>query len=264
MMPDTLRFALPTTFDSTAWLVRWDTQQAGYLPDREERFSAMLDVLEVVLPPDFFAVDLCCGPGSLSQRLLERFPQARVLAVDLDPVLLALGQAALGDQAGRLRWAEADLMAPEALHAIVGDTKVDAVLSTTALHWLPDPNLATLYQHLAALIRPGGVLLNGDNLNFAPDQPTLQQVSDQLTERIRSAQFQGRGIEDWDQWWAALGAEPGMQELLAERERRFNWRNKKDQPTTMTTHITALHNAGFREVGPIWQHLDNVVLVAVR
>ena len=90
-MPNTLNLALPTTFDSTTWIARWDAQQAGYLPDREERFTAMLDVLEVVLPPNFVAVDLCCGPGSLSRRLLSRFPQARVLAVDLDPVLLALG-----------------------------------------------------------------------------------------------------------------------------------------------------------------------------
>jgi len=26
------------------WMQRWDSQQSGYLPDREERFTAMLDV----------------------------------------------------------------------------------------------------------------------------------------------------------------------------------------------------------------------------
>lgn len=263
-MPNTLNLALPTTFDSTTWIARWDAQQAGYLPDREERFTAMLDVLEVVLPPNFVAVDLCCGPGSLSRRLLSRFPQARVLAVDLDPVLLALGQAALGDHDGRLHWFDADLMEPGTLQTIVGATQVDAVLSTTALHWLPDANLAALYQQLAALIRPNGVLLNGDNLNFAPEQPILQRVSDQLTERLRDAQFQGRGVENWEQWWAALRKEPGLEALLAERERRFHWTITKDLTTTITTHIAALHDAGFREVGPIWQHLDNVVLMAVR
>jgi SAM-dependent methyltransferase len=259
-----LDVALPTTFDSAAWLARWDAQQTGYLPDREERFRAMFDALEVVLPPAFVAVDLGCGPGSLSRRLLERFPQARVIAIDLDPVLLAIGKATLGDQGGRLRWAEADLREPEALQTIVGENPVDAVLSTTALHWLPDPNLIALYQHLAALIRPGGVLLNGDNLAFAPDQPTLQRISDQVTERMRAAQFQERGVEDWDQWWAALRAEPGLEALLDERERRFRWKLENHQQTAITTHIAALHGAGFREVGTIWQHLDNVVLMAVR
>jgi len=258
------RPTLPPTFDSAAWLARWDAQQAGYLPDREQRFAAMLDIVEVLVAPEFVAVDLCCGPGSLSQRLLERFPLARVIAVDLDPVLLALGQAALGDFGGRLRWAEANLMEPATLPAVLGDRSVDAVLSTTALHWLPDPNLRALYRQLATAIRPGGVLLNGDNLQFPPHQPTLQRASDMLTERMRSRQWNERGVEDWEQWWAALAAEPGTAELLAERERRFGWKATKDQPTSSTLHVDALLAAGFREAGPVWQHLDNLVLLAVR
>ncbi len=91
------------------WLRRWDRQQTRYLPFREERFAAMFDALEALLPPDFVALDLGCGPGSLSQRLLERFPQARAIAVDQDPLLLAMGQGALGDIGGRLRWIDANL-----------------------------------------------------------------------------------------------------------------------------------------------------------
>jgi SAM-dependent methyltransferase len=90
--------------DWHAWLRRWDAQQAGYLPDREFRFTAMLDVLDILLPPELVALDLACGPGAISQRLLARFPRARSVAVDLDPVLLALGQGALGTMDGRLRW----------------------------------------------------------------------------------------------------------------------------------------------------------------
>lgn len=73
------------------WLERWDKQQTGYLPDRESRYSAMFDVLEAQLPEEFLAIDLASGPGSLSQRLLDRFSKAKCIAVDLDPVLLALG-----------------------------------------------------------------------------------------------------------------------------------------------------------------------------
>src|SRR6266567_5145903 len=79
------------------WMQRWDNQQSGYLPDREQRFSAMLDVLEALLSEQFVALDLACGPGSISQRLLHRFPHARCIALDFDPVLLLLGQNELGD-----------------------------------------------------------------------------------------------------------------------------------------------------------------------
>ena len=117
--------------DWGSWLARWDAQQTGYLPDREDRFAAMATVLKQLLPPDFVVLDLCCGPGSLSQRLLAHFPQARAVAVDLDPVLLALGAGALGTLDGRLRWVDADLCDPTWV-AQVGEQQFDAVVSTTA------------------------------------------------------------------------------------------------------------------------------------
>ena len=39
-------------------------------------------------PGDGLLVDLCCGEGLLSRALLERFPRARVLAMDLSPAML--------------------------------------------------------------------------------------------------------------------------------------------------------------------------------
>ena len=65
---------------------RWDEQQAAYITNREHRFEVMLDVVARVcattpgVEPDgtgLIALDLACGPGSLSQRMLGRFPGAR-------------------------------------------------------------------------------------------------------------------------------------------------------------------------------------------
>ncbi len=104
-MPDSVREQIHWQ----GWLARWDLQQEGYVPEREERFRTMFDAL---LPPEFVALDLACGPGSLSQRLLNRFPKARCVAVDMDPVMLALGQGALGTVGGHLRWVDADIASP--------------------------------------------------------------------------------------------------------------------------------------------------------
>jgi trans-aconitate methyltransferase len=114
------------------WLERWDKQQTGYLPDRESRYSAMFDVLEAQLPEEFLAIDLASGPGFLSQRLLDRFSKAKCIAVDLDPVLLALGQGSLGNIGGRLRWVEVDINEESWVDSLDAE-QVDAVLSTTAL-----------------------------------------------------------------------------------------------------------------------------------
>src|SRR5450432_2363594 len=91
------------------WIARWDIQQLGYLPDREERFTALIDAVQegtgIPAPP---VLDLGCGPGSLGVRLLDRLPGATVVGADADPLLLTLGRVAWPDRAG-LRFAEIDL-----------------------------------------------------------------------------------------------------------------------------------------------------------
>lgn len=248
------------------WYERWERQQAGYLPGWEERFTAMLDALGVLLPERFVAVDLAAGPGTLSRRLLRRFPAARCIAVDLDPILLAMGRATLGEAGGRLRWVEADLTSP-AWRAALGEDQVDAVLSTTALHWLPPAALLRLYHDLGGLIRPGGVFLNGDNMPFGPGLPSFTKLREWKRQTVSSEEsFAARGQENWEQWWAALGREAGAADLLAERARRFAWRTGERDwtPPIYDVHVAALRDAGFREVGTIWQRIDNHVLMAVR
>jgi SAM-dependent methyltransferase len=261
--------------DWSRWLDRWDAQQTGYIPEREARFTAMFDVLELMLPPGFLAGDLGCGPGSLARRLLERFPGARCLAVDLDPVLLTMGQRVHGTIGGRLTWIDADLRDP-GWPSGLAVSHVDAVLSTTALHWLPSDALARLYRQLGGLVREGGVFLNGDTIRFGPTLPSFRRLGATFERRTRESAHADRRVEDWEGWWEALEAEPAVAELLAERRRRFAWRSLEPgkrfsaQPSDGITspiidfHEAALRNAGFREVGVIWQRMEDRVLAAVR
>jgi len=251
------------TIDWQDWLRRWDAQQEGYVPEREARFTAMFDAVAELLPASFVAVDLGCGPGAVSQRLLTRFSRARAVAVDIDPVMVALGRGAVGTLEGRLRWVEADLASPDLLDAI-GETQVDVVLSTTALHWLPLEALTRLYRDLGRLLRPGGLFINGDNLAYSQDLPTFDRLSDRVLEgQWSDASFAERGIETAEQWWEALAEEPGFTSLIAERAERFAGKQRPGQ-TDVDAHVEALRAAGFSEIGTVWQVLSDRVLLAVR
>jgi Methyltransferase domain len=100
----------PYDIDAVAWQESWDRQQEAFLPDREERFSSMLDAVEAVAGPVPRVLDLAGGTGSLSLRVLRRFPQARTTLVDVDPVLLAIARASLDE---RSVVARADLRTPD-------------------------------------------------------------------------------------------------------------------------------------------------------
>lgn len=246
------------------WLERWEAQQSGLVHIRNERFQMMLDVLDVLFNQrPFVVLDLASGPGSISRRVLDRFPLARCVAVDFDPVLLAIGRSVLGGMNGRLRFVEADLQEDDWATKL-GEEQFDAVLTTTALHWLTPDGLVRVYRKLGDLVRPGGVLLNGDNMHFPPRLETIRRISDAVLARRRDTQKSPAGADTWDGWWKAVADDPALAKLHAERKRRFTWRNTDEYRPGIEVHRALLEEAGFREVDTLMQYAQNRVLIAVR
>ena len=190
---------------------------AGFLFDREQRFSALLDLVEVAGGPTPTVVDLACGTASITRRLLARLPGARAVAVDVDPVLLTIARGSLGDDE-RVRIVRADLRDPAWADAL-GGVEVDAVVTSTALHWLPEADLARLYRDLHGVVRPGGLVANADTMP-ADGLPRLNAGLTALAERRAVAALAG-GIEAWDAWWERAATDPVLAGPMAERAGLF-------------------------------------------
>jgi SAM-dependent methyltransferase len=248
------------------WIDRWDAQQNGYMPDREERFTALIDAVEEEAGrPDPLVLDLGSGPGSLAVRLLDRMPAARVLAIDADPLLQALGRAAYQGRAG-LGFIDLDLRSPGWAGRLGLSRPADAAVSTTALHWLTPSALRAMYAEVAAVLRPGGLLLDGDH--FTEDTavaPTLARLDRALTQRIEDRARTDGQPEDWKAWWQAATADPALAGPAAERgRRRMSEDHHGSESVLLAQHVTALAAAGFTEIGIIWQHGESRILAAVR
>lgn len=185
--------------------------------------------------------------------------------MEIDPVMVAIGRGAVGTVGGRLRRVQADLEIPDWRTVLGKQTRVDAVLSSAALHWLRPDSLARLYQDLSQMLHPGGILLNADHMAFGETLPKFARVSDHALEaQWTDAAFAARGIETAEQWWNELAGEPAFATLLAERTSRFAGKHRQASPPGLDAHIAALRDADFREVGTIWQVLANRILLAVR
>lgn len=254
-----------------ALVQRWDDQQAAYITHREQRFGIMLDAIAHLLDAsDAFGadgsgltvLDLACGPGSLSHRVLDRYPGARVIGVDYDPILLRIAGDWLDHRhPGRFTAVDADL-AGDWTEALGGAT-VHAAVSSTALHWLAPHQLVAVYERLGRLLPESGLFLNGDHLRYEPrSQPFLAAGAAADDARTRREAYAG-GALTWDQWWEQASADPGLAALLPERERRFS-----DRPPTadapLELHVSALRAAGFRESGVLWRFWGDVVVLARR
>jgi trans-aconitate methyltransferase len=246
------------TETATRWLQRWDAQQERYVPDREERFRVVIDVVrEVAGGGPAGVVDLGCGPGSLSKRLVEALPEVRVVGVDADPLLLGLGQAHTDP---RIRLIEADLANPGWADATGLPGPWDAAVSSTALHWLTPADLSQLYRTLARNLRPGGVFVNADNMGLG--QPKLDGIADAV-RHARTRRVGTETNEEWAAWWQALQQDDDLAPLLDVRSSTAV-AHSGENGLTVWQHADLLRQAGFAEAGPVWQFGDDHVLVAVR
>lgn len=229
------------------------------MPDREERFRVMLDMVEALVGPKPRVLDLACGTGSITSRLLQRFPGATSTGVDLDPALLAIAEGSFADDE-RVTLVTADLKDPAWAASLPYDT-YDAVLTATALHWLHSGPLTALYGQLAGLVRDGGVFMNADHM------------IDETTPRINAAERAHRhaamdrakdgGALDWAEWWAVAGADPVLAEPTARRFEIYGEHADGDTPSARW-HADTLLAAGFGEARPVWASPSDALVLAVK
>jgi trans-aconitate methyltransferase len=248
------------TTDWQAWQESWDRQQEWYMPDREERFRIMLDMVEAVVGRAPRVLDLACGTGSITARLLARFPEAVSTGVDLDPALLAIARGTFAGDA-RVSFVTADLKEPDWTARLPYDS-YDAVLTATALHWLHDEPLAALYGQLAGLVRDGGVFMNADRM-IDPATPRINAAERALRHARMDEAKRASGVTDWAEWWQLAAADPALAEPTARRFEIFGEHADGDMPSP-EWHARVLREKGFGEVRPVWCSPSDTLVLAVK
>jgi SAM-dependent methyltransferase len=257
----------PYTLDTAAWQESWDRQQEAYMPDREQRIAAMLDVVEAIAEnPEPRLLDLAGGTGTITLRALARFPRLRATIVDLDPVLLTIAEATLLDRAvdpadGRTCVVAADLNDPS-WAAGLPHLPYDAVLTATALHWLAPRRLTVLFGEIRQVLRPGGVFINADHL----PEDALPALTERLLARStarREAQITAGSAQSWEGWWQRAAADPVLAPLVEKRALIYPTGHSAEWNPPATWHVESLRAAGFREAGLVWRGGTDAAVAAL-
>jgi trans-aconitate 2-methyltransferase len=125
----------------------WDARTYDRSSAPQQSWAA--DVLARLgdLDPAARVLDVGCGTGRVTEAIVALVPDGRVLALDASADMVALARERLGDRA--------EVWCQDVLDLAL-DEPVDAIVSTAALHWVPDHD--RLWARLAAALRPGGRL----------------------------------------------------------------------------------------------------------
>ncbi len=106
----------------------------------------------LVLRGDERVLDVGCGSGRVTERLLERLTTGSAVALDGSASMLAEAARRLARFGDRVTYVLADLAMPP----LPIEGPVDAVMSTAALHWVIDHD--ALLAGIGSVLRPGGQL----------------------------------------------------------------------------------------------------------
>ncbi len=129
----------------------WNAETYHRVSDPQYEWG--LPVLErLPLEGDERVLDVGCGSGRLTEKLLERLPRGEVVALDMSFNMLRTAREYLRPRFGsRIRFAQADA----ARLPMAG--QADAIFSTATFHWVLDHPL--LFKSLHGALKPGGHLV---------------------------------------------------------------------------------------------------------
>lgn len=206
------------------------------------RYEEILDVLARCTPPSAQRIlDLGCGTGETSLKILDRCRDVEVIAIDYSPRMLAFASQKI-DKAGYSKrckfiqadfgdWANKKLSLPEGF---------DICISSFAIHHLTDDMKLKLFQQIRKSLKPGGSFWNADRV--LPESPALKEVYQEMREHW--AQTQGTTL-------AAVRAKFGTNISQGY--------SGPDRFATLYAHLQMLTTAGFTSVAVPWKYYGMAV-----
>lgn len=253
-----LALNLPQDFDWRSWIERYDRMQQRYLVRREQRFDVIIDMVRATQPDVRHIVDLGCGTGSLTERLVVAFPNCQIVGVEMDWAILLLAKARLARFGDRARLVRADFRQDSWRDHLVGPA--EGVVSATALHWLSPGELARLYAQIAAVLKPGGIFLSADHV--ATTIPAIQRAWERHRELMRHEE----GPSDADTWDGFLAEYAEALDLDQSKlgEKAIGPSNRVEEGLPLGWHFDRLRENGFTHVECLWRCDCDAVYGAVR
>ncbi len=230
------------SYDVPERIASYDRDMDVMHPNRHQMVRVALDLLPFERQREFLALDLGTGTGFFAQRLLEEFPNARVIAVDGAPSMIETATERLGPLARSVDFRTGDFRDLDRL--LKPEEKGAAVISAYALHHVDHDAKVEIVRHCLDFLEPCGWFLNAD---------LVVAESEQLESRIQELRVAGivhRAGPDDPRFNDPLRVRAFLDDLEAK---------EGDQPLSLAGDLEVLRQAGLRHAGVFWsEHREAV------
>jgi tRNA (cmo5U34)-methyltransferase len=202
-----------------------------------ERRILIAELLPFAVDEPFTFVDLGTGKREAAARaILDRYPAARAVVVDVYPRIRPEGESELLRHADRYAYVQFDLTVAGTWPATI-PAQVDAAISSLSVHHLRDDRKRSLFDEILGRLVPGGWYFNYDPV-LPPDRVVEEAWLRAGDRRDPSAALLRRHRTETDQ-------------LRHENHVRYM--------TPLDPQVGMLRAAGFEGVDVFWKELDFVI-----
>lgn len=213
-------------------------------------YDEMLEAVARCIPSTSRRIlELGCGTGELSKKILNHCPDAQIIALDYSPRMIEFARKKM-IEAGYQQWngIEADFgeWANNPKKLDIG-AEFDACVSSLAIHHLSDEMKAHLFQSIGKSLKKGGCFWNADPV--LSESPILEEIYKTVGKEW--AEKQGVTIEE-------------VRSRLASNSDSVDYAasygySSQDQLATLDAQLQMLVEAKFNTVAVPWKYYQLAV-----
>ena len=208
-------------------------------------YDEMLEAVARCIPSTSRRIlELGCGTGELSMKILNRCPDAQIIALDYSPRMIEFARKKM-DEAGYQQWKgiEADFgeWANNPKKLDIG-ADFDACVSSLAIHHLSDETKAQLFQRIGKSLKKGGCFWNADPV--LSESPILEEIYKTVGKEWEEKQ--GTTIEKVS---SRLASNSDSVDYAAS----YGY-SSQDQLATLDAQLQMLRKAEFNTVAVPWKY----------
>ena len=192
------------------------------------KYHEMHDHLFQYIPEGFMPIrilELGCGSGLLSQKIIDHFPNAMIDMVDISSEILSLCKLNVGENE-RFNFINKDFN-----KLAIDHSSYDLIFSSIAIHHLIDEEKVVLLNKIYDWLMPHGILLYSDQTKGATAEIYQKHIN---VWEIESKKM-GATDEEWDEW--------------------MNHQKNHDHHSILNEQISWLQKAGFDKIDVLWRYL---------